>query len=35
MLTYQDIIKEDDPRLRQKSLPVTLPLGGDLHCYWQ
>jgi len=29
MLTYQDIIKEDDPRLRQKSLPVTLPLAEE------
>lgn len=29
MLTYKDIIKEGDPRLRQKSLAVTLPLTEE------
>lgn len=29
MLTYKDIIKEDDPRLRQKSEPVPVPLTKE------
>ena len=29
MLTYKDIIKEDDPRLRQKSEPVPVPLTEE------
>ncbi|HHU56075.1 MAG TPA: peptide deformylase [Acholeplasmataceae bacterium] len=29
MLTYKDIIKEDDPRLRLKSEPVNLPLSKE------
>lgn len=32
MLTYDDIIKEDNPNLRKKSAPVKLPLSQeDLH----
>ncbi|MGD9886728.1 MAG: peptide deformylase [Bacilli bacterium] len=29
MLTYKEIIKEEDQRLREKSLPVTFPLEED------
>ncbi|MDD3999876.1 MAG: peptide deformylase [Bacilli bacterium] len=29
MLTYKDIIKEDDPRLRERSIDVNLPLADE------
>ncbi|MGD9605395.1 MAG: peptide deformylase [Bacilli bacterium] len=29
MITYKDIIKEEDPRLHQKALPVNIPLESE------